>query len=192
MAELLELRTNEPQVVALAYSDGREFPSKIAGAPPQVMFTLVDGRRVFWPQPFADSLRNSGIEANMPFEVVKRETEKGRTQLQFRAVQKVTQPAPRQQDAPAQTLERIYTAPAIAVANAVHERASGPTNTEHRNHTAPASPQSARFMSAYKDAIDVLLEARVYAQRQGLALEIRCEDVRCLAATIMIDAKGGR
>jgi hypothetical protein len=57
----------------------------------------------------------------------------------------------------------------------------------------PARPQtqSLRFMGAYKDAIDVLLEAKEYAQRKGLAIEIRCEDVRALAATIMIDAQKG-
>lgn len=58
---------------------------------------------------------------------------------------------------------------------------------------AEASPQSARFMLAYKDAIDVLLDARAYAQHKGLAIEVRCEDVRCLAATIIIqNTQGGR
>jgi hypothetical protein len=56
------------------------------------------------------------------------------------------------------------------------------------------TPNMARFSAAYKDAIDVLLNARSYAQFKGLALEIRCEDVRALAATITIDAQraGGR
>jgi hypothetical protein len=48
-------------------------------------------------------------------------------------------------------------------------------------------------MVAYKEATDILLEERAYAQRLGLALDIRCEDIRCLVALIMIDAqKGGR
>lgn len=46
-------------------------------------------------------------------------------------------------------------------------------------------------MGAYKAAIDVLIEARSYAQQNGIALEIRCEDVRCLSATMMIDAQKG-
>jgi hypothetical protein len=54
------------------------------------------------------------------------------------------------------------------------------------------SPASMKFMSAYKAAIDILLESRGYAQRQGLALEIKCEDVRCLAATLIIQNGGAR
>lgn len=57
----------------------------------------------------------------------------------------------------------------------------------------PVTPASAKFLAAYMVAIDTLIESRVYAQRKGLALEIHCEDVRALAATLIIDAqKGGR
>ncbi|HEY6343440.1 MAG TPA: hypothetical protein VIY49_18240 [Bryobacteraceae bacterium] len=55
----------------------------------------------------------------------------------------------------------------------------------------PIAPVAARYMAAYQIAVDMLLEARTYAQRKGLPLEIRCEDVRCLAATLMIDAQRG-
>lgn len=182
MADLLELQTNVPQVVALAYSDGKEFPSKHAGAPPQVMFTLVDGRRVFWPQPFAVSLRNSGIAANVPFEVVKREVAKGKTELQFRLIA----PPPA---APAP--------PATHYDNAYRDHTPAPHYPEA---PAPAplpsnalTPIAARFSAADMVAIDTLIAAREYAQRKGLALEIRCEDVRARAATIMIEqSKGGR
>lgn len=47
------------------------------------------------------------------------------------------------------------------------------------------------FLAMYKSAIDTLIAARAYAQSKGMAIEIRCEDVRCLAATLIIGANGG-
>jgi hypothetical protein len=182
MADLLELQTNIPQVVALAYSDGKEFPSKIAGAPPQVMFTLVDGRRVFWPQPFAESLRNSGIAANVPFEVVKRETSKGKTQLQFRAVASTPTPAPPPPPAyvPAQTIERLYTARSEAPAAPVPQR-------------EPVTPASAKMCAAMCAAVDAALETQAYAARRGLDVEFSEESIRCIGLSIYIsNEKGGR
>jgi hypothetical protein len=55
----------------------------------------------------------------------------------------------------------------------------------------PITPASAKFLAAYMVAIDTLIEAQVYAQRKGLMLTIACEDVRCLAATFVIQ-EGGR
>lgn len=54
------------------------------------------------------------------------------------------------------------------------------------------TPTSAKLLAAYMIAIDTLVESQVYAQRKGLMLTIACEDVRCLAALVLIDnAKGG-
>lgn len=183
MADLLELQTNRPEIVALAYTDGKEFPSKIPGAPAQVMFTLVDGRRVFWPKPFAESIRDAGIQANMPIEVTKREMSKGKTQLQFR-------PVPQQQERPAyqpaQTVERIYTAPATRTTPA-------PVAIAQPAAAAPVNTTTARLCAALCSAIDAAAEAQGYAERHGMNLEFQTEDIRALAITAFIEAsKGGR
>ncbi len=60
-----------------------------------------------------------------------------------------------------------------------------------RPSDSPITPTHARFLAVYMVAVDILSETKVYAQRKGMALEPRCEDVRALAATIIIDAKGG-
>lgn len=173
MAEILELQTNVPEVVALAYAEGREYPSRIAGAPPQVMFTLVDGRRVFWPQPFAESLRNSGIGARVPFEIVKRELAKGKTQLQFRA---------------------INTTPAARTANA---GVSTSTQTTEQSHPTPAPTAAQKtctqtLAGALIASIDAYLIAVEYAKAKGIEcsipfLEFTAEDVRMSATSLMIE-----
>jgi hypothetical protein len=195
MADLLELATNKPEVVALAYADGREYPSKIPGAPAQVMFTLVDGRRVFWPQPFAESLKSAGIAANVPFEVVKAEIAKGRTQLQFRplsgggrAVNAPASEAPTSKgtnnysspnDIPAPP-ERLYTAPAT--------RTAPPAAPE----PTPITPRAACMCAAMMAAVDAVLETQAYAARKGLGLTFGEESVRAIGLSIYIsDCKGG-
>lgn len=182
MSEVLELQINRPAVIALAYSDGRELKPTLNpdGTPraPQVMFTLTDGKVMFVPASFAAAMREAGITAKTPFEILKAEIAKGRTQLQFRSLSgagaALTAPVP----------------PTNAPANY--------TSPDHSVPQAPApgealAPMAARFSAADMVAIDTLIAAREYAQRKGLALEIRCEDVRARAATIMIEqAKGGR
>lgn len=193
----LKLATNVPEIIAFMTDDGKEFPSNYENSPARVRFDLVDGRMIYLPKPFVESIKNNGIGARTPFEIVKREVANGKTQLQFRPLV-------------AQLHKNEKAAPAVAPPSAAPSQPAVQSgkDKQHSNGTAPPryseatqlptlpsaplTPQSTRFMAAYKDAIDVLLEARTYAQRQGLAIEIRCEDVRCLAATIMIDAKGGR
>jgi hypothetical protein len=193
MADLLELSINKPEIVALAFADGREYPSKIAGAPPQVMFSLVDGRRVFWPKPFAESLREHGIAANVPFEVVKAEVAKGRTQLQFKPLSG----AGRASDAPAAEIQgsnytnnsphysaqeaRLYTAPATRTAPPAPEP------------PGPITPNAAAMCAAMMAAVDAVIETQAYAARKGLGLTFGEESVRAMGLSIYIgnQQKGG-
>jgi len=70
--------------------------------------------------------------------------------------------------------------------------ASTPCHAQALPNGSPAiTPASAKLLSAYMTAVDTLIEAQGYAQRKGLMLSVTCEDVRCLAATIFIDQKGG-
>jgi hypothetical protein len=38
-----------PQTIALQYSNGKRVASRIPGAPDQIMYTLADGRRAYFP-----------------------------------------------------------------------------------------------------------------------------------------------
>jgi hypothetical protein len=156
---------NIPEVVAIATIPGRMVASEYG--PSEVVFDLTDGRPWYVPQVIADEIYRAGIGARQQIEV----TALGRKKTEVRIVpiQAPIQPAPDM---------RRASAPAYVPA----------APDDHQ----PLMPVTGKFMAAYKAAIDTLVEAKVYAQRQGLAIDIRCEDVRCLAATIMIDAKGGR
>lgn len=155
----------------------------------QVRFTTSGGTLYLDPQPASGieiEMRNQGIRYGDVFSLTRAETGGF-------IVRRVSGDAGGnnnglQRAAHFETPSAVAPAPVASVA----PRESN-NNFYTDNHTpAPSqvSPASLRFMSAYKDAVDVLLEAKTYAQSRGLAIEIRCEDVRCLAATIMIDAKG--
>lgn len=94
-------------------------------------------------------------------------------------------------------------APEATAAPALKEKATAITPTvQLQPHDTPGSgtadqpgritPVTAKFMGAYVAAVDILVEARIYAKRKDLVFDIRCEDVRCLAATIMINNGGAR
>lgn len=200
----LKLQTNVPEIIALKFEDGKEFPSNYEGSAPRVMFTLVDGRVIYLPKPFAESIKNNGIGANTPFEICKREVANGKTQLQFRGVR----------TAGPDSFGNKKTAPAVAPANAAplsQPALQQPSqDKQHSNGTAPArysevpalpplpsnpvTPIGAKLLAAYMLSVDTLLETQVYATRKGLALAITTEDIRCLAATIFIEQnkQGGR
>ena len=62
MPEILHFRSNLPVQVALAYATGRR---KKYGTP--IMFTLVDGRRMFLDVSVAFQIERLGIRARQPF-----------------------------------------------------------------------------------------------------------------------------
>jgi hypothetical protein len=65
-------------------------------------------------------------------------------------------------------------------------------NTPAHPQAGPPSRTALRFLGIYKDAVDILVQIQGYAKSEGLLLDVRCEDIRRLAVTIMIDAKDGR
>lgn len=191
----LKLQTNVPEIIALKFEDGKEFPSNYEGSAPRVMFTLVDGRVIYLPKPFAESIKNNGIGANTPFEICKREVANGKTQLQFRGVR----------TAGPDSFGNKKAAPAVAPANAAplsQPALQQPSqDKQHSNGTAPAryseapalpplpsnpvTTRSAKLCSTMCSLIDAMNEAAVYAERIGLG--VTSEDLRCLAITAFIE-----
>lgn len=192
MAQKITFETGVPAILALKFAEGKLVDTRYGD---EFQFTTTD-ERIFWLKPEAardvhDELRAQGIKVGEEFKLTKCKTSHGGSRFVVeRAVSPrrgdagghhVPERARQASEAPAPTWDDLNrVAPHVDSAATIAA-------------TAEPTPASLRFMGAYKDAVDTLIEMRVYAQRKGLALEIRCEDIRCLAATIMIDAqKGGR
>lgn len=77
-ANPVRFEPNVPQVIALAFSEGKEIESQFPkpdGSPSyQVLFTLVDGRRAFLPPVAAQKIKEAGITARVPFEICRRQS----------------------------------------------------------------------------------------------------------------------
>jgi hypothetical protein len=197
----IKLETNHPQTFALKYSTG-----KPVGQWGNVMFTAVDDRRLFLNTEDAGEFEHALKDLNVqPAEFIKVTRVKhgtargGGFSIRVELVED-PQPPPIKQ-----LTDRDYTRNLEqSIANAAEARRvqaqrradepSSPVRVSDDSPTANVaslSPTSLRFMGAYKDAVDALIQTQGYAKSKGLLLEIRCEDVRCLAATMMIQA-GGR
>lgn len=204
MAELLKLEQGVPEVIALAFTDGKIVNSTIPGAPNQVMFTLTDGRRTFQPLNAADAIRKAGVKPNVAFEI----TKKGRSFLvrnigvsrnyspeleqsirNANAVYGVARPMADDEAA------KFYAAPSQPIA--------APPNGQSNGHAAtpppPAAPapltgHSARMMSCFLVAIDAIAEAQQYANKKGLGMTFTPENITSAALSCYINdcRNGGR
>lgn len=170
---------NTPQIVAIAAIPGKMVPSMGGDAPSEVCFTLVDGRPWYVPQVIADHIYAQGIQARQQIEVTalgRKKTEVAITPIQARM--------------PTRSAERDYTP---ELTQSISNALARPVAVAPPAAPLPEVTINQKFLAAYMVAVDTLLETKVYAQRKGLALEIHCEDVRALAATLIIDQqKGGR
>lgn len=202
-----------PQTFALKFATGKTVPSRFPGG--RVMFTAIDDRKLFLNDADASDFEHGLIEQRIgPADFIRvsrvahgrgggfairvervedepqRDTRNSRdyTPELTRSIEMA-----RERTASASS-ERTLPAPAATTSTNYQERNNGNNTANLPSNSTPALSQTAaRFMGAYKDAVDILIESQGYAKRQGLLLDIRCEDVRCLAATIMIDnQKGGR
>lgn len=79
MSEVLRLQTNVPETIALAFTEGLPIASKFGGD--QIMFTLVDGRKMFLAPHVARQIEGSGVAAGEEFKIVKRDVAKGNKRI---------------------------------------------------------------------------------------------------------------
>jgi len=210
----VKFQTNIPEIVALQFAQGRAIESPFSGE--QIMFTLVDGRKMFLPPFVAEKIADAGIPAHKPFVIVKREVTHGnRRSVEYcietpndstTGANLAKEPAP-VAVTPTSTFVK-QTPPqntnALAIAAKLAESlATKPTWSELQAATpasAPAwveeeqtDPATAAMIEAHYRAIDVVAAAEAYASAKGLAIRYAAEDVRTIAATMFIQAsKGGR
>lgn len=74
-SNIVKFEPNVPVEVTLQYADGLNIAGRYG---PRVLYTLTDGRRMYVDAPVAATIRNSGIEPGMPFQVVKRVSADGK------------------------------------------------------------------------------------------------------------------
>jgi hypothetical protein len=193
----IKLEYGVPEIFALKYVSGKNVEGRYG---PRVLFTASDDRKLWLDAEDGSDLergmRELAIQPGEFVMVTKIRHPRGgghSIRVELAEESKLEQDLKRS-IANARTREA---APPVRTApQPQHQKSDGADSVaraEQPQSTTPASPTSVKFMGAYKAAIDILLESRVYAQRQGLALEIKCEDVRCLAATLIINhsEKGG-
>lgn len=75
----LRLQTNVPETIALEFTDGLAVASKFGGD--QIMFSLVDGRKLFVAPFVAGKITASGVQSYEPFEICKRELVNGNRRM---------------------------------------------------------------------------------------------------------------
>lgn len=163
-----------PEIVALAATKGEMVSSNFGAS--EVKLQLIGGRAWYVPMALADQIRTSGIQPRQQLEI----TKTGKGPMDWKIVPLPAHLGGAPAAAPPQTV----------VAGAPTAAQPLPTR-QHNQNSLPENSSTVRFLAAYKSAVEVLLETKTYAQGRGLTLEIRCEDVRYLAATIIADAKGG-
>lgn len=183
MAEKLKLQTNIPEIIALEWAQGREVESSLyPDSPPQIMFSLVDGRKWFAPKTVAakvDALQPAKGEA---LSVCKRE---GANKSIFYEVERYRP----QQSAQPLNPQRIE-APRAETTSQVqpHSQISSP----HSNEV----PQDVeRYIGALRDALFIAYRVQTESRDTQFTIEFGAEDVRAMGTTLYIERsrnQGGR
>lgn len=182
--EIIKFETNMPQVLALAFAEGKPVESQFTGS--QVMFSTVDGRRMYLAPFVAEKIRAAGIAARMPFEICKKQV--GRSvEWQVRthnsaagAVSEAT-PAAAQVRSINQTVPKEY-----------NDQVMAPIPSPGEAAAAPLTRAGTKLMGALAAAVEAVIEAETYCARHGRVFSFTSEDVRALAITVYIsDCKGG-
>jgi len=198
---------NVPQVIALAFSEGKIKPSTLPGRPDDILYTLSTppGMTTYLPISAAEMIRRAGITARVPFEICKvgkddyrvntinggggRAFDAPVTESQVQGSNYTNYTSPNHTAAPPPP-ERIYTAPVPPSPPAPRAMAPAPpTPAGERQVTT----QSARMMACFLAAIDAVAEAQTYATRKGLGITFSSENVTSAALSCYInECRGGR
>jgi len=190
MSETIKFETNMPQVLALAFTEGKPVESQFTGS--QVMFSTVDGRRMYLAPFVAEKIRAAGISARMPFEICKKQVGRSiewqvRTQNAAAGAVSEATPTAAQVRSLNQTVPKEY--------NGYRDEVmpkSPPVPMASPAAATPVPRTSTKLMGALAAAIDAAMEAEVYCARHGREISFTSEDIRALAITVYIsNCKGG-
>jgi hypothetical protein len=179
MPEYLKFKTNVPEVIALKFKDGLPTKSQIDDAD-QVMFTLVDGRRMYLNPYVAQLIAEKGIAPNRTFSIGKFEVKNGGGQ---KAIQWKVEPVTGGQV----SREELATPPAPA-ASLQEETAAAVT--QQTNNNKP--PLDGLMQRALLEAVDAAHAAEQHATSIGFSLRWSSDDISRVAISLFIHRAGGR
>lgn len=160
---LIRFGWNEPVEVSLKYATGKLVEGKFGNS---MLFSTTDDRRFFVPVEVGDEIGRLGIHPGEPITITKRESRDGARKgaaFEIRLARPVAPPV---------------ATPAAAPAPAPTVGGSAPP------------PSLREFVTElYRAAIDILVEAEEYAKDRGFEVEFNAEDIRALAATLLIERR---
>ncbi len=179
--EKLNLKVGEPHVIALSQVDGRPVSSQFSGD--QLMFTLVDGRKLFLDPYVQDRIRDARITPRQVFEIEKVEVFAGNRRTVEVVVRLKGAAANGIASAPSAIggISTLPPKPTPVPAPAIAERVNG------------AGETAAEIMAqCYRRAVDVALTTVAYARENGLMLSPTFEDIRASGTALFIQNSRGQ
>lgn len=190
--DTIKFETNVPQIIALAFSEGKPVKSDFTGD--QLMFSTVDGRRFYTPPIVGEKLREQGVVARQQIELCKKQV--GRSiEWQVRthnAAGAVSETAPVQGQSTSKQLQPQGTSYIEQQRAAIAPRVAAFAAAQAAPAERPISPRAKRMMAAMVDAIDVVLETEKNLEILGRECDVEFESIRAIAATFFIqESKGG-
>ncbi|MBX7134033.1 MAG: hypothetical protein K1X67_15275 [Fimbriimonadaceae bacterium] len=175
---LIRFEFNVPVHVALKYGEGKPIEGRYGES---LLFSTVDGRRFFLPMAAGQQLTALGVKPGEPITITKVENRVGRKISASYKVERdgvLAVPAASVTPRPMATAATPGPAALVAMPSPAGEPVAAPGNVR-------------RYLyDTYKVAVDVLIEVQKYAHARELPITFGAEDVRSLAATILIQ-KGG-
>lgn len=169
---LIRFEFNVPVRCALKYAEGKPIEGRYGES---LLFSTTDGRRFFVPAAVGEQITALGVRPGEPISITKVESKLGRKRVISYEIERAAGAAP----SPAPAAPRP--GPVMMPTPAAPPAAAG-----------SAEPANIRryLYDTYKVAVDVLAEVQKYSEARGLPVHFGPEDVRTLAATILIQ-KGG-
>lgn len=177
MATIIKFEAGVSEVLALKFDAGKNVAGKFG---PQVQFSTTDDRLFYLDEaPAYDvetTLRALGIKAGTPFRLTKVKTSHGGSRFDVA-------PAPRGDEGGHNVPERGNVAGARSPESAP---AAPATNQPLQSATPGITPNAARMMACFMDAITAITEAQVFAKRVGLGITFDSTNVTSAALSCYI------
>jgi hypothetical protein len=179
--ETLRLTANRPEVIALAFQQGKPVTSHLTGEE-QMMFTLMGDRRIYLDTAIARKIDEMSLGKGEPFELTKCVDRNKKVTYEVRYLQQ--QEPPQQTQPPARP--SVQTQPSNSGSREV-------VHTQEQHNAPAAKTTGGKLMACFMSSIDAIAEAQAYATRRGLGITFTAEDVRAAAISAYITAcKEGR
>ena len=197
MREKIEFPTNTPVLVTLDFNEGILKPGRFGD---EYQYVVNQDAGIFWAKPELHQLIEKSVaRAGDDIYITKREVRDGnRKRVQWEVARVEEEPAAAAAAAPPPAPVAKPNGTHVAAAASRTQPQAAPRLAEqlceaHREANCqlcrqqqPINPLS----QALRMAIDAAVEAREYANRRGIQIGFAVEDIRAMAATLLIN--GGR